>query len=115
VASFALVVGLWVIGPILAGVMSMMGGQKDVLATYLLWVHPGAQTQLIMTGAAGWQNAQASWGSLEYATEALFHSGHQAMGVGRVTGILTAIAAVYILAGWFFFWRAKCCLRRRIF
>jgi ABC-type transport system involved in multi-copper enzyme maturation permease subunit len=115
VASFALVVGLWVIGPILAGVMSMMGGQKDVLATYLLWVHPGAQTQLIMTGAAGWQNAQASWGSLEYATQALSHSGRAAMSVGRVTSILALIAAAYILAGLLFFWRAKCCLRRRIF
>jgi ABC-type transport system involved in multi-copper enzyme maturation permease subunit len=115
VASFALVVGLWVIGPILAGVMSVMGGQKDVLATYLLWVHPGAQTQLIMTGAAGWQNAQASWGSLEYATEALSHSGRAAMSAGRVTSILALIAAAYILAGLLFFWRAKCCLRRRIF
>jgi len=37
------------------------------------------------------------------------------MGVGRVTGLLAAIAAAYVLAGWFFFWRAKCCLRRRIF
>jgi ABC-type transport system involved in multi-copper enzyme maturation permease subunit len=115
VASFALVVGLWVIGPILAGVMSMMGGPKDVLATYLLWVHPGFQTQLIMTGAAGWQNAQASWGSLEYATMALSHSGRAAMSVGRVTSILALIAAAYILAGLLFFWRAKCCLRRRIF
>jgi len=115
VASFALVVGLWVIGPILAGVMSMMGGQKDVLATYLLWVHPGVQTQLIMTGAAGSNNAQASWGSLRYATQALFQSGREAMGVGRVTYILTAIAVAYVLAGLFFFWRAKCCLRRRIF
>ncbi len=114
VASFALVVGLWVIGPILAGLMGVMGGQKDVLATYL-WTHPTFQTQLIMTGAAGWQNAQASWGSLRYATEALFHSDRAAMGVGRVTCILTAIAAAYILAGLVFFWRAKCCLRRRIF
>ena len=114
VASFALVIGLWVIGPILAGLMGVMGGQKDVLATYL-WTHPTFQTQLIMTGAAGWQNAQASWGSLRYATEALFHSDRAAMGVGRVTCVLTAIAAAYVLAGLFFFWRAKCCLRRRIF
>ncbi len=114
VASFALVVGLWVVGPILAGLMGLMGGQKDVLATYL-WTHPGVQTQLIMTGAVGSNNAQASWGSLRYATEALFHSGREAMRVGRATCILTAIATAYFLAGLFFFWRAKCCLRRRIF
>jgi hypothetical protein len=68
-----------------------------------------------MTGAAGSNNAQASWGSLRYATQALFQSGREAMGVGRVTYILTAIAVAYVLAGLFFFWRAKCCLRRRIF
>jgi ABC-type transport system involved in multi-copper enzyme maturation permease subunit len=114
VASFALVVGLWVIGPILAGLMGVMGGKNDVLATYL-WAHPAVQTQLIMTGAAGSQNAGASWGSLRYATAAVFHSGREEMSVGRVTCILTALAAAYILAGLFFFWRAKCCLRRRIF
>jgi hypothetical protein len=73
------------------------------------------QTQLIMTGAAGSQNAGASWGSLRYATAAVFHSGREEMSVGRVTCILTALAAAYILAGLLFFWRAKCCLRRRIF
>jgi ABC-type transport system involved in multi-copper enzyme maturation permease subunit len=114
VASFALVVGLWVIGPILAGLMGVMGGKNDVLATYL-WAHPAVQTQLIMTGATGSQNAGASWGSLRYATAAVFHSGREEMSVGRVTCILTALAAAYILAGLLFFWRAKCCLRRRIF
>ena len=114
VASLAVVVGLWVVGPILAGLMGVMGGKTDVLATYL-WVHPAVQTQLIVGGAAGWQNARMSWGSLNYATGALFHSGGEVMRVGRVTGILTAIAAAYILAGLVFFWRAKCCLRRRIF
>ncbi len=114
VASFALVVGLWVIGPILAGLLGVMGGKNDVLATYL-WAHPAVQTQLIMTGAAGSQNAGASWGSLRYATAAVFHSGREEMSVGRVTCLLTALAAAYILAGLFFFWRAKCCLRRRIF
>lgn len=113
-ASFAVVVGLWVIGPILAGLMGVMGGKNDVLATYL-WAHPAVQTQLIMTGAAGSQNAGTSWGSLRYATAAVFHSGREEMSVGRVTCILTALAAAYILAGLFFFWRAKCCLRRRIF
>jgi ABC-type transport system involved in multi-copper enzyme maturation permease subunit len=114
VASFALVVGLWVIGPILVGLMEVMGGKTNVLGMYL-WAHPALQTQLIMTGAAGSNNAQVSWGSLRYATQALFHSGREAMGVGRVTCILTAIAVAYVLVGLFFFWRAKCCLRRRIF
>jgi len=114
VASFALVVGLWAVGPILAGLMGVMGGKTDLLAVYL-WTHPAIQTQLIMAGAAGSQNARASWGSLSYATEAVFHSNREAMGVGMVTCVLAGIAAVYILAGFLFFWRAKCCLRRRIF
>ncbi|MCL5278999.1 MAG: ABC transporter permease [Planctomycetes bacterium] len=114
VASFALVIGLWVIGPILAGLMGVMGGKNDVLATYL-WSHPAVQTQLIMTGATGAQNAGTSWRSLRYATAAVFHTGREEMNVGRVTCLLMAIAVAYILAGLFFFWRAKCCLRRRIF
>jgi ABC-type transport system involved in multi-copper enzyme maturation permease subunit len=114
VATFALATGLWIIGPILAGLASVLGGKNDLLAGYL-WTHPAVQTQLIMTGAGGWQNAGAPWRSLSYATRSLFHCGPETMGVGQVTGILAAIAGAYILAGLVFFWRAGCRLRRKVF
>ncbi len=114
VASFALAFGLWVIGPILGGLVGVLGGRADWLARYL-WAHPVIQTQLIMTGGAGVQNAGASWRSLSYETRAVFHWGPEAMGVGTVTGILAGVAALYIVAGLLFFWRAKCCLRKKVF
>jgi len=114
VASFALVVGLWVVGPILAGLVGVMGGKDDFLARYM-WTHPAIQTELIMGGAAGWQNAHMPWRSLSYGVDALSRSGHGTLGAGRVTCILVGIGVVYGLIGLFFFWRAKRCLRRRVF
>ena len=114
VAGFALAAGLWIVGPILAGLVSVMGGENDVIGTYL-WIHPAAQIQLILTGATGLQNAEMSWASLSYATGAVFHSGRETMGVSMVTCILARVAALYIVAGLLFFWRAQCCLRKRVF
>ncbi len=114
VASFALLVGLWVVGPILGGIIGVRGGAGEWLAQYL-WAHPVIQTHLIMTGGAGAQNAGMSWRSLSYGTRAVFHSGPEAMAAGMVTATLAGVAALYIGAGLLFFWRAKCCLRRRVF
>ncbi len=114
VASFALVVGLWIVGPILGGLVGALGGMGDWLAQYL-WAHPTFQTQLIIMGGAGAQNADMSWRSLSYGTRAVFHSGPEAMGVGMVTRILAGVAALYIGVGLLFLWRAKCCLRRKVF
>ncbi len=96
------------------GLVGALGGTGNWLVQYL-WAHPTFQTQLIMTGGAGAQNAGASWRSLSYGTRAVFHSGPEAMGVGMVTGILAGVAALYILSGLLFFWRAKCCLRKKVF
>ena len=114
VATFALAVGLWVVGPTLAGLMGVMGGKNDLFAMYM-WTHPAVQTELIMGATAGSQNAQTSWRSLDYRAVAVSHSGSKVLGFGAVTWILAGIAAAYILAGFLFFWRAKHSLRRRAF
>jgi len=115
VASFALVTGLWVLGPIVAGLLTIMGRHGDLFAGYM-WTHPAIQAELIMAGAGGAQNARMSWRSLTYGTERImFHSSRGAMGVGRMTCILATIATVYILVGLLFFWRAKIRLRRKAF
>jgi ABC-type transport system involved in multi-copper enzyme maturation permease subunit len=114
VATFGLAVGLWIVGPTLVGLVRVMGGNEDLFASYS-WIHPAVQAQVIVMGGAGLQNAARSWRSLSYATDAVFRSGQEVMGVGMVTGILAAVAAVYIGVGLLFFWRAKCGLRRKVF
>jgi len=114
VASFALVIGLWVIGPTLAGLVGALGGKTDLFAKYV-WTHPALQTQLIVGAAAGSQNARMSLGSLDYNTVPVFGPGHGAIGVGTATCALLGVAAGYTLAGFLFFWRARRCLRRRVF
>jgi ABC-type transport system involved in multi-copper enzyme maturation permease subunit len=114
VATFALAVGLWVVGPTLAGLLGVMGGKNDLLAKYM-WTHPAVQTEMIVAAAAGSQNARLPWGALDYRAVAASHAGSETLGLGAVTCVLAAVAAAYILAGLLFFWRAKRCLRRRIF
>ncbi|OHB63500.1 MAG: hypothetical protein A2Y76_10100 [Planctomycetes bacterium RBG_13_60_9] len=114
VASFALVVGLWMVGPILAGLAGAMHKQANLFAAYM-WTHPMAQASLIMSGAAGVQNANAPWRSLNYSTGTVFRSSREFVDIGTATWILAAVAAVYIVAGLAFFWRAKRLVRREVF
>jgi ABC-type transport system involved in multi-copper enzyme maturation permease subunit len=114
VATFALAVGLWVVGPTLAGLVGVMGGKSDLFAAYM-WTHPAVQTEIVVGAAAGSQSAHAPWRSLDYRSVTLSRSGQETLGLGAVTGVLTSVAAAYILVGGLFFWRAECCLRRRVF
>jgi hypothetical protein len=81
-----------------------------------MWTHPAIQTELIMAGAGGRQNAGTSLWALTYGGERiLFDTGYGTLSVGQMTSTLTIIAAAYILAGLLFLWRAKCRLRRNVF
>jgi ABC-type transport system involved in multi-copper enzyme maturation permease subunit len=112
--TFALAVGLWIIGPTLVGLMGVMGGKTDVFALYM-WTHPAIQTEMVVGAAAGSQNAHVPLSSLNYNAVAVSRSGHATLGVGRATSALAGVAAAYIAAGLLFYWRARCCLRRRVF
>lgn len=115
VASFMLIVALWVLGPIVAGLLSVADKQGDLFARYM-WVHPAVQTEMIMASASGRTNAQASWRSLDYGTEhVVFDSGGQALSFGRMTCTLGVIAAAYTLAGLLFLARARRHLRHKVF
>ena len=114
VATFALAVGLWVVGPTLAGLAGVMGGKNDLFAMYM-WTHPAVQTEVIVGAAAGSQNAGLPWGELNYRSVTLSRDGSGTLGLGAMTRVLAVVAAAYIVAGWLFFWRAQRCLRRRIF
>jgi len=114
VANFALVLGLWAVGPIIIGLLSIAGKSEDPFVKYML-AHPMLQTELVMAGAAGSQNAHLTFSSLEYGSEHLLFGGTRGMfGFGEMTAALLVTAAIYILAGLLFFWRAKCRLRRNI-
>jgi ABC-type transport system involved in multi-copper enzyme maturation permease subunit len=112
VACFAVFLGLWALGPIIAGLLGLMSRQGEWFHGYMSF-HPAIQTHVLMAGTAGRANAEMSWRGLTYgAQEVMFYVGHGTCGVGRMTATLAAIAAVYILVSLLFFWRAKCRLRR---
>lgn len=115
VANFSLMLGLWVVGPIVAGLLSMATKNEDVFAKYIV-ANPMVQTELVMAGAAGSRNAGVTFTSLEYGAEHIIFGGPHAMfGLTEMTTILLVTAGVYMLAGLLFFWRAKCRLRRNVF
>jgi len=115
VASFGLTIGLWALGPIVVGILGLVARHEAAFTKYL-WTHPAIQTAVIVGGAAGRENAHTALRALSFGGDrAMFNAGPGAYGVGRATAILALIAAAYILAGLFLFWRAKCRLRRNVF
>jgi ABC-type transport system involved in multi-copper enzyme maturation permease subunit len=114
VANFGLVLGLWAVGPIVVGLLSIAGKSEIPLEKYML-AHPLLQTELVMAGGAGSQNAHLRVSSLEYGSErTIFNERGGLLGFGKMTAIVLVTAAIYIPAGLLFFWRAKCRLRRNI-
>lgn len=115
VATFSLLLGLWAVGPILAGILSIASRNGGIFARYML-AHPLVQTEVVMAGAAGGTNAGLSFSSLEYGAEHVIFGGAGGMfHLGEMTSILLITAGIYILAGLLFFWRAKRRLRRNVF
>jgi ABC-2 type transport system permease protein len=115
VANFSLILGLWAVGPILAGMLSLASRSESVFTRYML-AHPLVQTELVMAGAAGGSNASLSFSSLEYGAEhVIFGSSRGMFHLGEMTSILLITASIYIFAGLLFFWRAKRRLRRNVF
>ena len=111
-ASFAVMFGLWAVGPIIVGLVSEIVRHDDVLKV-LMWCHPAVQAGVIMTDAAGVQNAQIPWRSLNYQTEFTLFGSRRTIGVLGMTGVMAAVGGIYSVIGWFFLWRAKCRLRKR--
>lgn len=112
VATFALALGLWAVGPVVTGLLGALTDNTDPFKAYM-WTHPAIQAEIVTSAAAGRDNAAKSWQSLAYGTERiLLHEGHRGIGFVRMTTVLTLIAAGYLLAAALFFWRARRHLRR---
>jgi len=115
VALFALVLGLWAVAPIVAGILTLMNDRIGLFVDSM-WFHPTVQTELIMAGASGVRNADMPVAALRYGGErGMFGINHDPIGAGRMTVALLGTASVYVLVGLAFFWRARCRLRRSIF
>jgi len=113
--SFALVLGLWVLGPTLTGLLSVFGQSTDPLRSYM-WFHPAFQTELLMSGASGVRNAELPLRSLRYGDEhVVFDVISESLRFAAMTKMLLGTAAVYMAAAAIFFWRARCRLRRSVF
>jgi len=108
VASFALVLGLWAVGPILIGILDIGQARPDSLIAYM-WFHPVEQIRMIMGGGSGLENARRSLHSLTYRSHT--HS----FGAGRMTALLAGTGLVYVVSAFVFYWRAKRRLRRSAF
>jgi ABC-type transport system involved in multi-copper enzyme maturation permease subunit len=111
VASFALFLALWVLGPIVVQLLGAMTRQSGLLDSYMS-LHPAIQTHAIMAGASGRTNAGMSWRALIYGGERMALGDSGTYGVGLMTANLAIIAAGYILTSLLFLWRARCYLRR---
>ncbi len=115
VVTFALTLGLWIVGPILVSVLSAVAPQSKLPRVYL-WTHPAVQTAIIVGDAAGRENARVPWRELGYdADHVVYHRGPGPMSVGHMTSTLSLVSALHILVGLLFFWRAGRHLRRHVF
>jgi ABC-type transport system involved in multi-copper enzyme maturation permease subunit len=115
VATFGVILGLWVVCPILTGLLATVAPQSKLPGLYL-WTHPAVQAQVIMAGDAGQENARCSLRTLEYDEHhVVYHGGTGPMRVGYTTYMLSLVAALYVLVSLLFFWRAERHLRRRVF
>jgi len=115
VAGFTLILGLWAVGPILAGLLTVAAPQSRLPMLYM-WTHPAVQAHVIMEATGGRQNADLPWDKVYYdSSHLVYHPGGEAIYFGRMTYILAIVSASYILVGMLFFWRAKSRLRRNVF
>lgn len=115
VASFGLLLALWVAGPVLAGVIGAMTRDMDPFVKYMMF-HPAIQTELVLNAASGVRNADLPLGSLVYGGDRVLFGINQAtFGAAKMSGILAGTALMYIAAGVLFLWRAKCRLRKSLF
>jgi ABC-type transport system involved in multi-copper enzyme maturation permease subunit len=110
VADFALAMVLWLIVPVLLGMVTTITREGEVLDGYMA-AHPVVQASVIMGGAAGKWNAQTGLSRLDYNWPL---SGH-GEGAWATTGVLLIAMLVYVFAGLLFAWRAKCRFRRNVF
>jgi len=109
IASFGLVLVLWVILPALLGLASVLTHDYDIVND-LVSANPAAQISILMEGVGGKWNAQADFSKLNFNWPD--SSWHKAW---PTTGLVIIYMLIYTAAGVLFGWRAKCRFRRNVF
>jgi len=115
VAGFSLILGLWAVGPVLAGVVTV-AAPRSQMPTMYMWTHPAIQAQVIMEALGGRQTADRPLWQIYYdSSHLVYHPRDASLQFWLATQILALVSGLYILVGLLFFWRAKCRLRRSVF
>ena len=109
IASFALVLVLWIILPSVLGLISVIINNYDAVGS-LVSANPAAQITILMDGAGGNWNARAGFSNLTFDWPD--SSWRKAW---STSGLVFIYMLIYAGAGVLFGWRAKCRFRRNIF
>lgn len=110
VATLAFAILLWGIIPAMLGLM-MTTIHSDKPFLIYMSTNPIIQAGIIMSGASGQYNANVPLGYLKYPWPEAWMKGT----IGNTTMMVLATTAIYVCAGLFFAWRAKCRFRKKIF
>jgi hypothetical protein len=109
IASFALVLALWIILPAVLGLVAVFTHDYSAVGN-LVSANPAAQVTILMYGAGGNWNARAGLSNLTFGwPDSSWRK------VWPTTGLVLIYMLIYTGAGVFFGWRAKCRFRRNIF
>ena len=115
IAGLALLFGVWVVGPALAGGFEAMFRRTDWPAV-LLSLHPLTQIDLVFSGVVNLHNNGWALRDLVYGEERFFFNPYGGtFGWAQMMRIQVISVLVYGSAGLFLLWRAKCHLRKRVF
>ena len=110
VANVGLALTLWLIVPIVAGMVGGIVGHDDDTLWTSLYANPLLQCGVIMEGAGGAGNAGSELSRLDYDWPESDISGF-----GRTTSMVVVTMLAYCLAGSLFAWRSKHCFRKNVF
>ncbi|MHC4754972.1 MAG: ABC transporter permease [Planctomycetota bacterium] len=108
VANLGFLVFLWLIIPMLLGLTAEIHNDQDMVSGYLSF-HPVVQSVVVVEHTCGGSKSRASVSKLLYGWP------NKRFGAGKTTLILFVNMVLYISAGVFLAWRAKCRFRRKVF
>jgi ABC-type transport system involved in multi-copper enzyme maturation permease subunit len=108
VATFALALALWVVAPMVLGLMATIS-RSEQMARIGVCANPVVQAAVIMHGAGGRYNAHAALAKLRYDWI------DESLDAGSTTAVLAVTMLIYASLGLLFAWRAKRRFRRNIF
>ncbi|MCP4259808.1 MAG: ABC transporter permease subunit [Planctomycetes bacterium] len=112
VANFAFFTVIWIIVPVLLGLLTSIPPDKSEVFEAYVSANPVLQTTAIMTGAGGDRNARMKLSDLDYDWPPSIRGKG---GAYSTTGILLITNLIYTSVGLLFAWRAKCRFRRNVF